>query len=200
MAKSENNVLTHGLSGKIGDLLVFRNVNGKTIVSKAPAKSSKAPSEKQMEHRENFQEAVIYGNSVRLTPELKALYESSLQEGQTLYRVALADFMKAPKIKEVNMDEYTGLKGSRIVIRAIDDFMVKEVVVAIYATDATLVEQGFAAKHINGLDWIYTATQNNQVGAKIVITASDIPGNHTVSQIDMAIGTENQPPMPPSKN
>lgn len=200
MAKSENNVLTHGLSGKIGDLLVFRNVNGKTIVSKVPAKSSKAPSEKQIEHRENFQEAVIYGNSVRLTPELKALYESSLQEGQTLYRVALADFMKAPKIKEVNMDEYTGLKGSRIVIRAIDDFMVKEVVVAIYATDATLVEQGFAAKHINGLDWIYTATQNNQVGAKIVITASDIPGNHTVSQIDMEIGTENQPPMPPSIN
>ena len=200
MAKSENNVLTHGLSGKIGDLLVFRNVNGKTIVSKVPAKSSKAPSEKQIEHRENFQEAVIYGNSVRLTPELKALYESSLQEGQTLYRVALADFMKAPKIKEVNMDEYTGLKGSRIVIRAIDDFMVKEVVVAIYATDATLVEQGFAAKHINGLDWIYTATQNNQVGAKIVITASDIPGNHTVSQIDMENGTENQPPMPPSIN
>ena len=38
MAKSENNVLTHGMSGKIGDLLVFRNVNGKTIVSKAPAK------------------------------------------------------------------------------------------------------------------------------------------------------------------
>ena len=38
MAKSENNIITHGLSGKIGDLLVFKQVNGKTIVSKVPKK------------------------------------------------------------------------------------------------------------------------------------------------------------------
>jgi hypothetical protein len=33
MAKSKNNLVTHGLSGKIGDMLVFRQVGGETIVS-----------------------------------------------------------------------------------------------------------------------------------------------------------------------
>lgn len=36
MAESKNNIVTHGLSGKVGDLLVFSQRNGKTIVSKAP--------------------------------------------------------------------------------------------------------------------------------------------------------------------
>jgi len=36
MAKSRNNVITHGLSGLIGDLLVFRQKGGKTIVSDRP--------------------------------------------------------------------------------------------------------------------------------------------------------------------
>jgi hypothetical protein len=44
MAKQERNVVTYGLSGKIGDLLVFRQRDGKTIVSKVP-QMSKAPSE-----------------------------------------------------------------------------------------------------------------------------------------------------------
>jgi hypothetical protein len=28
MAQSKNNTIAHGLSGKVGDLIVFRNVNG----------------------------------------------------------------------------------------------------------------------------------------------------------------------------
>jgi len=31
MAESKNNVITHGLSGKLGDLIVFRNWNGKLL-------------------------------------------------------------------------------------------------------------------------------------------------------------------------
>jgi len=36
MAESKNNIITHGLSGKVGDLIVFSQRNGKTIVSRAP--------------------------------------------------------------------------------------------------------------------------------------------------------------------
>ena len=35
MAKQSNNVVTHGMSGKIGDLLVFRQVGGKTVIANA---------------------------------------------------------------------------------------------------------------------------------------------------------------------
>lgn len=184
MAKSENNVLTHGMSGKIGDLLVFRNVNGKTIVSKAPAKPKGEPSEKQQQHRERFQEAVIYGKTVQLTPELKALYESSLTEGQSIYQVALADFLKAPAIKQVDVNHYTGAIGSTLSVRVTDDFMVKAVHVAIVGSNGDTLEQGEALCQPNGLDWLYTATTNHTPsdGNKIVITASDTPGNLTRSE------------------
>ncbi len=36
MAKVGNNIVTTGLSGKLGNLIVFRNRGGKTIVSKTP--------------------------------------------------------------------------------------------------------------------------------------------------------------------
>ena len=36
MAESKNNVLTHGLSGKVGDLIVFRVRGNKTFVSSKP--------------------------------------------------------------------------------------------------------------------------------------------------------------------
>ena len=36
MVESKNNVITYGLSGKVGDLIVFRNRGGKTFVSSKP--------------------------------------------------------------------------------------------------------------------------------------------------------------------
>jgi hypothetical protein len=54
MAKSKNNVVTFGLSGKIGDLLVFRQRDGQTIVAKVPQQSGKV-SEKQKMQRKRFQ-------------------------------------------------------------------------------------------------------------------------------------------------
>ena len=38
MAQSKNNVITHGLTGLVGDMLVFRNRGGKTFVSSNPKK------------------------------------------------------------------------------------------------------------------------------------------------------------------
>jgi hypothetical protein len=59
MAKSKNNVVTYGLSGKVGDLLIFRQVGGKTVVSQAVERTD-AATEKQKEQRKRFQRAVIY--------------------------------------------------------------------------------------------------------------------------------------------
>ncbi|MDR3297292.1 MAG: hypothetical protein LBS94_03555, partial [Prevotellaceae bacterium] len=80
MATSKNNVVTHGLSGKIGDLLVFRQMGGKTIVSKVPEKSN-VVSDKQVAHRKRFQQAVIYAQGAVADPETKGLYEAAAKKG-----------------------------------------------------------------------------------------------------------------------
>jgi hypothetical protein len=40
MAKQKGNVVTFGLSGKAGDLIIFRQRDGQTIVAKVPHVSS----------------------------------------------------------------------------------------------------------------------------------------------------------------
>lgn len=41
MAKAGDNIVTAGLGGKLGNLIVFRNLSGKTYVAKAPKKKCK---------------------------------------------------------------------------------------------------------------------------------------------------------------
>ncbi|MDR7695328.1 hypothetical protein RIU14_11235 [Riemerella anatipestifer] len=62
MAESKNNIITHSLSGKVGDLIIFSQRNGKTIVSKVPQKADRN-STKQLEHQQKFQKAVLYAKT-----------------------------------------------------------------------------------------------------------------------------------------
>jgi hypothetical protein len=61
----------------------------------------------------------------------------------------------------------------------VDDYQVAQVQVTILNADGSLVEQGDAVKQENEVDWLYTATANNDSthGDKIVIQATDTPGN-----------------------
>jgi hypothetical protein len=183
MAKSGNNIVTHGLSGQVGGLLVFKTLQGKTIVSASPRKSNHEPSDKQKDQQKHFQEATIYGRTVNVTPELRAQYESVVPDGSSVYLVALADFLNAPKFDEIDVSKYVGNPGNTIRIRVTDDFMVKTVEVTINDQDGSLVEQGAAYKQPNGVDWLYTAAVQNSslTGDKIVVKASDLPGNIATS-------------------
>jgi hypothetical protein len=186
MARSKNNVVTHGLSGKVGDMLVFSQRNGKTIVSKIPNRTA-PQSDAQIQHLQKFQEAVIYAKSVMADPTTKAAYAAKAQGGVTAYNVAVADLLNAPNIESINLSAYTGKIGDKIIIRATDDFKVTKVTVTITNADNSLVEKGEAVLSANGLDWVYTAATVNAdlSGDKIVVQAFDLPGNLTEKQQPM---------------
>jgi hypothetical protein len=187
MADSTDNIITHGLSGKVGGMLVFKQVEGKTIVGKVPVPSHSAPSDKQNMVKQKFQEAVIYAENAITDPDLKAEYYKGRKPRQSAYNIAIADFFNAPKIESINLSGYSGLAGQAIIVTATDDFKVKEVTVAIYNSDGTLVEKGNAIANTNNQLWTYTTTAANdhQHGDKIVVQASDLPGNLTESQQDL---------------
>ena len=180
MAVVLKNLVTQGLSGKLGDTLVFRRVGDRTIVSTAPT-TTKEPTEKQKAQRERFQMAVLYAKSQMSDPEAKAAYEAEAKgKGQpNAYNIAVADFFRAPDINDVDFSLYSGKVGDSIRVRAIDDFKVKTVRVEIFNADGSEVESGEAKLQSNGLDWVYTATAVNEdlSGDRIVIKASDMPGN-----------------------
>ncbi|GIJ97564.1 hypothetical protein CAPN001_21330 [Capnocytophaga stomatis] len=182
MAESKNNIITHGLSGKVGDLLVFSQRNGKTIVSQKPTKKT-ITSEKVKEQMAKFQQATIYAKTALKNPAVKEEYQSEAdkKQGVTAYNVAVADMLQAPKIEQIDLSGYTSQVGDTIKVRAYDDFKVVSVTIHIYNSDGSLVEEGNAVD--NGLDWVYTATQINAdlSGDKIVARATDLPTNTTES-------------------
>lgn len=183
MAKIGKNIVTTGLRGKLGDLIVFRKRGDKTIVASAPEKTDRELTDAQKKHRHQFQNAILYGKSVVADPIRNAAYKGEAKDGQSAFNVAVADFLNAPSFDEVDLSRYTGQPGSTIQIQVTDDFKVVEVRVEIFNGDGTLVESGAAVQQANSLDWVYTATAVNGSldGDKIVIKASDVPGN--VSEI-----------------
>jgi hypothetical protein len=181
MAKVGKNIVTTGMTGKMGDLIVFRISGGQTIVATKPVKSHVELTKPQKQQQRKFQHAVLYGKSIFSNPALKAQYQAKANENQSAYNVAVADFLNAPDIDEINVSKYTGQAGSTILITVTDDFMVTGVQVEIYTGEGELVEMGDAIQDANHSDWLFTATANNGSisGDKIVIKATDLPGNIT---------------------
>ena len=180
MAESKNNIITHGLSGKVGDLIVFRSKGGKTFVSSAPRKPTGEPSDAQKAQKKRFQEATIYGKTAMANPAVKNDYETSAKKkGLTAYNVAVADFLKAPEIVEINLSNYTGAIGDTIVITVTDNFKVETVTVDIANADGSEVESGAATPGASRTVWTYTAKVANASldGDKITVRAYDVPGN-----------------------
>jgi hypothetical protein len=181
MAESKNNIVIHGLSGKLGDILVFRQVAGRTIASKAPVASSAEPSAAQQAIRDKFQRAAVYGRTVVADPALKDEYGSAAPKGQTAYNVAIADFFNAPDILEIDVSGYTGQAGQQIKLKVTDDYKVKQVKVAIHNGDGSFLEEGPAVQVAGTADWVYTTkeTNDNLAGDRITIEATDNPANLT---------------------
>ena len=181
MAYVKKNIVTEGLSGKLGNNIVFRQRGGKTIVGVKPVKTNREPSEAQKEHHRKFRAASQYGRQALRDDTLRADYERQAKNGQNAYNVAIADYLNLPHIAEVDLNAYTGARGHQVVMKITDDYLVADVQVAIYSKSGTLLEQGTAELHDNGMDWVYTTQKANAQpsGSKLVVRASDLPGNTT---------------------
>jgi hypothetical protein len=181
MAESKNNPLTKGLSGKIGNGIVFSQRGNKTFASSPPRKRPGPPHPNQEPGQTKFQQAVVFGKAITEDPDVKEIYGDSAGPGQSAYNVAIADFISAPDISEIDLDSYTGLPGSIIKINVTDNFLVTSVYVHIHNPDGTLVEEGNAIFDLNTFYWVYTATVSNTElnGDRIMVTATDFPENST---------------------
>lgn len=163
----------------LGGTIVFRQVGNRTIVATAPGRSGEI-SQKQKAQRQRFQEAVVYAKAQMQDPTAKSEYTAlTNEENGNAYSIAVADFLNAPNINLVDMSNYTGKIGDSIRIQVTDDFKVMQVSVRIENPDGTLVETGNAVQQSNAIDWLYIATAKNTTvaGDKIMIRASDKPGN-----------------------
>lgn len=180
MAYVKNNVITQGLSGKLGNNIVFRQRNGKTIVAVAPTITQER-SEAQKRQSQRFKQAAYYAKKAIQDPQTKALYQNQAKPGQSAYNVAVSDYMNAPEIDGIDLSQYDGKKGSRLRAVVTDDLMVSEVHVAVYNEKGTLLEEGLAFPEDDNSDWVYTVQRGEETPGqnRLVIRASDLAGNAT---------------------
>jgi hypothetical protein len=181
MAKSKMNVVMHGASGLVGDLLMFSQRYGKTYFGKIPKRSGEL-SDKQQIAREKWLAAIKFAKTAMANPEVKKLYEPRAEGDKRPFNLAVADFLKPPVVSDILADNYSGALGSSLQLLVTDDTVVKTVEVTITAANGTLIEQGVALQdqvEPNSPIWLYTATAVNNVrpGTKVTVVAKDLPGN-----------------------
>jgi hypothetical protein len=180
MAKVKDNVLAKGFSGTIGRTLTFRQLGGETFVSKYQRAPTVAATEKKLAVQTKFGTATAYARRAIKDPEMKAMYQAFVKGGQRAFNIAMMDALRAPEVESIQADSCHGRVGDQIIIRAMDDFKVIGVVVAVYNKAGDLLEQGNAvAREDEKMDWLYRARQENPEysGSKITAVATDLPGN-----------------------
>ena len=176
MAEAKDNIVTHGLRGKLGDLIVFKRYGDRTIVSKIPDMSRVKKSGKQKAENNKFREAALYARSQMADPAAKAEYSAKIKGMQRAYNLAIADFYSPPEIKKVDVKEF--FRSKKVLINAVDDFKVVRVSVEAYNVSGTMIEQG-EAQELAEFIWEYKLLKdyNPDEHYKLTIIAWDKPGN-----------------------
>ena len=171
----------------LGDRVSARKVNGGVIVTNRPVRKRGKPSAKLLAQRERFKEAVAYAKHQEKHEKSSALYAQGIKsKHQSVYSVALGDFMNAPIVKMIDPSFYHGRIGDIVEIEATDDFMVTKVIVTIIDAHDVVIEQGEATQHSDRINaWEYKSVEANatQRGTKIRAIAIDKPGNKGTKEI-----------------
>jgi hypothetical protein len=180
MAVIGNNPAVAGASGRLGTFY-YRQVDGETMMVNMPSKSAER-SAKQLEQSERFKDAVFYAGRQMAKPEGKAWYDKKVNRKFTKpFKAAVSDYMVAPKIEAIQLQDYTGEPGGMIRVRATDNFKVASVSVTITDAESKVIEQGEAQPWgKKGLWRLTTGVRNpNLIGTVVNVVAKDYPGNTT---------------------
>ena len=188
-SKRIEKIIEKSVNGAMGKEMILRENGEDGILANSPTVDpNRVPTKKQEDQQEKFREAAAYGNSVLKNPELKETYESKNLKKKNAFKAATTDFLSDPIVKKIDASDYNGTVGSKIAVKAVDDFNVTQVKVSIYNPAGDLVEEGLAViEPLLKLKWIYTATQVVAIlpGSKIKAVAQDIPGNKGELQITL---------------
>lgn len=83
----------HGASGKLGNLVVFRQTaDGETVVTTLPRRKA-PPTPKELAERDKFRIAAAIAKKRAQDPVLKSQYLKKAKPGQGAYHVALTEYL-----------------------------------------------------------------------------------------------------------
>lgn len=178
MAKLSPSSLLNGVSGKIGGL-VFRQVNGKTVVQ-AYQESRVKRSELQVLFNDKMRLASSHAKVALRDPAVRAYYEKKKKRlnVSSAYTAACTDFMRHGRIDKIDTSKYN--KGQVVVKAYKAELGFEDVVVKLSTRERGEVMQSKAVSKGNG-EWVFQGKGPMPKLAEVVITveAKDKTGNVT---------------------
>src|SRR5690606_5320059 len=144
MAKSKDNVVMQGASGKIGRNLVFRQKGDQTIIARRPRETAagRPISKDQLNVQQRFLDAALYAKKAIKDEDMKAAYKAKATINQTAYNVAFKDFFTPPTVRRLNDTGYSGQAGDEITFMVRDIMRVTQIEVEILDSSEVLIETG----------------------------------------------------------
>jgi hypothetical protein len=100
--------------------------------------------------------------------------------GTTAYQIAITDWLGAPEVLEINVDDWSGESGQTIRVKAKDNVRVARVSVVIRDADENILEMGEAVQSEPGSAWWDYTTQSfvtTEPFPMVEAIAQDLPGN-----------------------
>lgn len=184
MAKSKDNVVMQGASGRVGRNLVFRQRGDETIIARRPRqKPGKQYTADQKMVMNNFTRAALYAKATIDDPQLKEAYKAKTNNNQTAYNMAFRDYLVKPEVALLDDINYEGNVGDMLTFLVKDVLKVKTITVEILDQDDNLIESGQAQPvDSRNTQWKYIATADNPdyLTSKYRISMLDTPNKRTV--------------------
>ena len=181
MSNSSTNLITAGYKGKIGNQMVIKRRNGKTVLASRPNRFEHPVSTAQQAVKDKFRAAAKYARSILQNPEYFLAYAAMAGPGRSAYSVAVTDYLHNPVIESIDLTMYKGTTGDPVKILASDFLIVVSVHVTIKDANGNEVENGEAQKNAenNSLSYAATATVSPYLGVTVTVQAYDLPGHYT---------------------
>jgi len=186
MAKVKNNQFVKGVSGKLGEDLVYRQVGNETIITRRAVLTGVATA-RQSSQRIKFAEATQFASAAVSHPQTSVDYKlmAEVQGLKSAYLAAVTDFLTEPEISIVYTAMYSGKIGDLITIKPKHLYKITALTVTILKPDGSVLESGPAVAV--ELMWHYTATVANATiaGSKMRLVAKDRRGREVVLEVTL---------------
>jgi hypothetical protein len=140
--------------------MIFRRWKDATVLSSRPRFENRQWSQAQKDNQKRFRKAMSWTREQLKDPVIYDHYRKSRHGMQTVWNVAVADYMKMLRLKELDTSGYKGHKGEGIRIRFYDLLRIDAVIITLLTSQGLLVDYGNAEK-IRGLEWYFTAKADN---------------------------------------
>ncbi len=182
------NIGLNGLHALLDNFIV-KTRKGKTFIAKKPRKPERE-SAAQRANRELFRKATQYAVDAMKNPGFKDIYTRLAGKHSKPFNMAMADYLMAPEISNINISGYGGKPGDVIRMLASDNGYISWVHVRILKENV-VIEEGRAIERV-GVGYVYTVKEVNAnvVGCVVEIRARDMAGRETVVSVEIQSQSE----------